>query len=54
MGGVPSSYPTTVLNLGYIGLVKDEIMTFVISVPIPIPGFTNGPVSDVFHVYTIN
>ena len=48
--GVPTSY-TTLLSLGSIGLVKLEIIAFVISVPIPTPipnaevlmlRFTNG------------
>ena len=44
VGGVLSSYVTTLLCLGSIGLMELEIMTFVISVPIPIPmpRFTNG------------
>ena len=49
VGGVLSSYVTTLLSLGSIGLMELQIMTFLISVPIPIPfpipmpRFTNGP-----------
>ena len=46
VGGVLSSLVTTLLSLGFIGLMELEIMSFVISIPIPIPipmpRFTDG------------
>ena len=47
MGGVLSSCVTTLLSLESIGPMKLEIMMFVISVPIPMPRFTNGFLLDV-------
>ena len=37
VGGVPSSYVTTLLSLGSIDLMELQIMAFVIWVQIPIP-----------------
>ena len=37
VGGVLSSLVTTLLSLGFIGLMELEIISFVISIPIPIP-----------------